>query len=169
MAFFPIILESVIFIENNSGVNNKDNPWIGFTGGYYGAIFGGLISGLFTFLGVKETLKNKNEINKNKHLLVISLDYTNDKIKQIMAIDKEDIVKADLILDKNWLERLGILYEYIDEKDFQKVSSWFSVLENIKYLGGEVGIVKAYIVQDAYKEIIDQMPDIIERIKQIKI
>lgn len=37
----------------------ENNDWIGFFSCYFGAIFGGLISGFFTYIGVKLTIKDQ--------------------------------------------------------------------------------------------------------------
>ena len=54
-----------------------DNPWIGFIATYFGALLGGIISGLFTYLGVNKTLnaqkeKDNNEFNA-KHRAILEL------------------------------------------------------------------------------------------------
>ncbi|XZF75590.1 hypothetical protein ACSBO6_18735 [Bacillus sp. AL-1R] len=55
----------------------EDNVWIGYIATYYGAIIGGLISGLFTYLGVFKTLKvqksNDNKELNQKHRAILEL------------------------------------------------------------------------------------------------
>lgn len=65
----PIITNNLMFEDTVSflapnGIA-KDNEWIGFTASYFGAIVGGVVSGLFTYLGVKKTLTDKNKSEEN--------------------------------------------------------------------------------------------------------
>ncbi|WP_226673464.1 hypothetical protein [Rossellomorea aquimaris] len=54
-----------------------ENPWIGYIATYYGATIGGLISGLFTYLGVKKTLAAQrikdDEDHKRNHRAILEV------------------------------------------------------------------------------------------------
>lgn len=59
--FFPIIFYFSFMTWQFPNLYMEDNPWIGFIGGYFGAVFGGVAGGLFTFLGIRYTIKNNEK------------------------------------------------------------------------------------------------------------
>lgn len=63
LCIFPVIINYFLMSWSLSSVYQGSSPWLGFISGYYGAIFGGIISGLFTFLGVWLTLKGQKRDN----------------------------------------------------------------------------------------------------------
>ena len=71
---FPWFLNflGVSFIKNNYNIISDSSSWVGFFGGYAGAIIGGLIAGGLTLGGVILTLNsNKNQSKDDKRISVI--------------------------------------------------------------------------------------------------
>ncbi|MES5944038.1 hypothetical protein [Bacillus cereus group sp. MG6] len=56
------------FLVPKEGIST-DGVWVGFMATFYGAIIGGTISGLITYLGVLKTINSQNEQNKKDELL----------------------------------------------------------------------------------------------------
>lgn len=78
---FPLLTNRLMFLKSPKifaphGISN-DAIWIGFFATFFGAIIGGGISGLFTYLGVKKTLLIQEETElksfKDKHRTIIEV------------------------------------------------------------------------------------------------
>lgn len=60
VVFFPCITNAIMNIRLPFSINiSRNSEWIGFFSCYFGAIFGGIISGFFTYIGVKLTIKDQ--------------------------------------------------------------------------------------------------------------
>ena len=57
----PIIINTFMFKQNMVEVNGNVDVWVASLSTYYGAIIGGVTSGLLTLFGVKLTLKSSTE------------------------------------------------------------------------------------------------------------
>lgn len=103
---FPVMTNLFMITKPPFSWNVTDNnDWIGFFAGYYGAIIGGLLSGFFTYVGVKLTIddqakRRQEEFNINnrpqldiKEIYHAGLDLSN--------VAKEDR-KGRLILTKGY-------------------------------------------------------------------
>jgi hypothetical protein len=60
LLFFPVLLNFTLF-KFDSDVNyvKNDTAWLGFFATYFGALFGGIIAGYLTLLGVQITIKHQ--------------------------------------------------------------------------------------------------------------
>ncbi|WP_017814770.1 hypothetical protein [Paenibacillus shenyangensis] len=56
---FPFLINITFMGRTTSITYGTTESWIGFFTSYAGGIFGGLIGGLFTYLGVKQTISNQ--------------------------------------------------------------------------------------------------------------
>lgn len=56
---FPFLINITLMGRTTSITYGTTESWIGFFASYAGGIFGGLIGGLFTYLGVKQTISNQ--------------------------------------------------------------------------------------------------------------
>lgn len=70
----PLVTNTLMFIKApdflvpEEGISDN-GVWIGFMATFFGAIIGGTISGLITYLGVLKTINSQNEQNKKDELL----------------------------------------------------------------------------------------------------
>lgn len=82
---------------------SMDNVWIGYIATYFGAIIGGLISGLFTYLGVTKTLSAQKDKDDEEH-----------KRNNRAILELQEIYGAELYLRnvKNKKGRLIITPQY---------------------------------------------------------
>jgi hypothetical protein len=107
---FPVLINCLMYI--NLGAGGDENSWISFFGSFYGAIAGGLITGVVAFGIAKHQIseeKNKEHISALKNELphLISLKYEVEKI-----IKNFDLAKG--VLKSPHIRRISGSY-YVEE------------------------------------------------------
>ncbi len=74
----PVLVNTFMFEQKLVEINGTVDVWIASLSTYYGAILGGVISGLLTLFGVKLTLKS-------------SIEQVNETLKEQQKIREEDL------------------------------------------------------------------------------
>lgn len=164
--FFPIIINFTVLNWETAFTNGDTNTWLTFFASYYGAVLGGV----FTFLGVRMTLYNRADKRKQRDLLVLELRLTYKDIKTFA--DSEPDIKYPIqqfLVDQHWLDRLTSIQSNISEKDFQIIYMWFTSLDFLKTHQDEKGLVKASIIKTSFGKVIEDFPNVIERLKKASI
>ena len=98
----PIIISQVVRIPTGNWTIGKGDAWIGFLGGYFGAVLGGIISGSITLSGVYLAIQNEKKLRiadtfpikrKNAGLVLSELE----KFKELFKpyFDVETIESSD--------------------------------------------------------------------------
>lgn len=160
---FPIIANLFLFSWGTNITNGKLDTWILFFASYYGAIGGGL----FTFLGVSMTLNNPVEKRKQRKLLLLQLKLIHKDINMFAKADgKNKYPISQFLVDQKWLDRLGTIHNDISEEDFQNIYMWYVSLDYLKSHQDENGLVSGRIINNLFREVLDDMPLIIERLKK---
>ncbi|MDQ0170513.1 hypothetical protein [Paenibacillus tundrae] len=59
LTVFPFVINVALMGWNTSLTHGTTESWIGFFASYAGGVFGGVIGGLFTYLGVKQTISTQ--------------------------------------------------------------------------------------------------------------
>lgn len=153
-------------IGNSIESNISNSDWVSFLGSYIGAILGGI----FTFIGVKVTLYNSDEKKKQKDMLVLQLKLTYKDINNFANSDPDfKYPIQQLLVDSSWPDRLASIHSNISEKDFQNIYMWFTSLEYLKMHQDEKGLVKASIIKRSFGGILDDVPEMIERLEKSRI
>ncbi|AGL03767.1 hypothetical protein Desgi_4539 [Desulfoscipio gibsoniae DSM 7213] len=162
---FPLIMDR--WIIGNTVYSNIDNSvWVSFFGSYIGAILGGI----FTFIGVKITLYNSVEKEKQRDMLVLQLKLTYNDIYRFANSNPENKYPIQqFLVDKGWPDRLATIHSNINRKDFQNIYMWFAALEFLKTHQDENGLVKASIIKASFGDILSDVSELIERLEKSSI
>lgn len=123
--FFPALINLLVISWRSPITFGDTNSWIGFFSSYYGAIFGGVISGLFTYLGVGLSLKKDQ----------------NDKFIEHYPNKMENLVKLQKLIDT-------FLKSDIIKRQESDFNSFYNDLFKICYQLNGVFIYKAEIFKE---------------------
>lgn len=112
MIGFPIVINILMFLHVFP-VKGDINTWISLLGTFWGAIIGGVISGILTLLGVQLTIKDNNELKKKEDYpgklfrlekLLSCLETAKNDFDNMLALDFGE--KANIFFEIN--ENYGI-------------------------------------------------------------
>ncbi|WP_400194628.1 hypothetical protein [Lysinibacillus telephonicus] len=114
----PLLINSLMFEQKLIDVNGDETIWVPALATYFGALFGGLVSGLLTLFGVKISLKGSFEgIN-------LTLEYqekeriketTGQKLNRLYKV-KKIIYHLDRLLSRR-KDSLGDNWEKVDSEE----------------------------------------------------
>lgn len=171
MIIFPIFTNGLLVMKVPIQVAS-DNDWIGFFACYYGAIFGGIIGGLFTFLGVRITLKkqesSENEERSNhQKMLYTQLVFTYEMFSACGNLEPEVRIESDFVIyDHDWNMHL-IFVKNLTKDEFRWVVNWFYAMGNIENAVRRNGSVTARWVSQVFLN--DRLPEIEKVIEKLKL
>lgn len=123
---FPMLTNLFVVNEPPFWKVNDENDWIGFFSSYFGAIFGGIIAGFFTYWGVKLTIQDQNQTRQeqvkidNRPQIHISEVYDADFDLQNIPIAQR---KGRLVITEN--------YRIAENRNMTDASYNFIVIENL--------------------------------------
>jgi hypothetical protein len=108
-----------------------DAMWIGFLG----AVFGGAVGGLFTYLGVKLTLNTQQDLRKfemesHKKMLLTQLKFTRDVMSGLQSIGSKSLNASYLVYDQDWHKHT--LYTDFNKDEFRILVNWFHLMHMIE-------------------------------------
>lgn len=124
MVLFPIITNKLMFVGHYK-VAGDDKTWIGYFGSFWGAIVGGVISGVLTLLGVQLTIKHNNDLKKREEYpeklfrletLMTYLEKRNNDFDRLLALDFGEKKNVFFEIDENYqLIKTQIYFKYTDQ------------------------------------------------------
>lgn len=153
---------------------SDNSAWLGFFATFYGAVFGGILSGLFTFLGVKKTIliQNKSEDKQrqlNKLLLFNQLKYTYDFISKINPDDINLILVSNIVYDNNWTTQITYFNE-LTEIEINTITKWFVSLNNVQNIANSQangGFIEGSLIYQIFEKDINEIGSIIDKMAKI--
>ncbi|QOR65797.1 hypothetical protein IM538_18605 [Cytobacillus suaedae] len=135
LLFTPIVTNKLMFIGGFK-VSEGPNVWIGYLGSFWGAILGGIISGVITLLGVKLTIENqkRNEFINSYPRKRMFGDEISEKIHEFVT--EISLIKGLNSNNKNKIAGLVKVFYYslpdMIEKSIEIDGHVYSNLQNIK-------------------------------------
>jgi hypothetical protein len=148
------------------------NGKIGVSLSYYGAVLGGIVGGLFTYLGVKMSLDNqeylaKQESQLHRNMLITQLKFSYDMFYDLdnIADHIKDIDTTFLIFDKEWYTHLTYI-KNLSQEDLSIIIGWFYTLHSLEIQSkkSESGGVSVNIAKK-YTKGIKEIKSIIEKLE----
>lgn len=115
-----LLFESQDLISNNS-------QWLSFLFGIIGALAGGIIGGLGSYLGSKAQIVEERKRSRKR--ITAQLKFTHDLFKDID--EAESVVITDLIYDRDWRTDLAAITE-LTEEEYSNVVHWFYILDQLR-------------------------------------
>lgn len=171
--FFPLIINYIIDSHSFSKVDIESfNGKIGVSLSYYGAVLGGIVGGLFTYLGVKMSLDNqeylaKQESQLHRNMLITQLKFSYNMFYDLdnIADHIKDIDTKFLIFDEEWYTHLTYI-KNLSQKDLSIIIGWFYALHSleIQSRNSESGGVSINIAKK-YTTGIKEIKSIIEKLE----
>lgn len=158
---FPIAVNIIFFSWRSSVAFGKLDTWIGFFATYYGAIFGGVISGALTLIGVKLTIDQQTKIFERQEE-----KYAEDKYNTAqyirgevfhLIIGVQNSIKS--FTNENYNENIMTVYERAEQLD--KVSNNLlpqasnisaSLLNSLKTISWAAQDIKEFIDESKEKD-----------------
>lgn len=150
LIMFPLVTNYIMLLEPPEIITILDDDWVGFFASYFGAIFGGVIAGSLTYLGVRLTILNQEnrddlESSSHKKMLLTQLKFTYDMFSNLPPEETKGVNVEFCIYDKEWYKHL----HYIDNltlNEFRTIVNWFY---SINYIEIEAKKTKG-VLQIAY-------------------
>lgn len=173
IVLFPLIVNYIIDNYSFSKIDIESfNGKIGVSLSYYGAILGGIVGGLFTYLGVKMSLDNqeyldKQESQSHRNMLITQLKFSYNMFYDLdnIADPIKDIDIKFLIFDKEWYTHLTYI-ENLSQEDLSIIIGWFYALHSLEIQSrnsGSGGV--SVIIAKKYTKGIKEIKSIIEKLE----
>lgn len=169
--FFPFIPN----ISNSSVEIFTPDTGVFFS--YYGTIFGGLVGGMFTYLGVRMSLDDrkymeKKKSKKNRDMLLVQLRHSYTQLGNYPDIDVgmngQQIVFCmipKLVIDDNWNEYL-INIEGLSQSDNIAIRKWIEGLQELdKKRASKSAITPTDLKLFTPKSLADRIKSIIDKLE----
>ena len=145
----PVVINLLMFEQDLVKVNGDEALWIPSLATYFGAIVGGVISGLLTLMGVRITIKDSKEKQLQDSLPQKLLDI--EDIIFIMERQNELLLikfkkeQSPSILNPYYSQRIDYIIEYLENdgllrksanvnlKTYQVIRRLFNSLKKLQY------------------------------------
>ncbi|RRN67549.1 hypothetical protein EI200_22465 [Peribacillus simplex] len=106
----PVIINILMFLHIFP-VKGEVDTWVSSLSSIWGAIIGGVVSGVLTLIGVQLTIKHNNELKKREEYpekifrletVTDFLDKSNDEFEMLLAMDFGEKVNVFFVIDDNY-------------------------------------------------------------------
>ncbi|WP_440947630.1 hypothetical protein ACSAZL_04990 [Methanosarcina sp. T3] len=132
---------------------------------------GGIIGGMFTFLGVKLSLDNqkysdKRESESHRKRLLTQLQISSEMFSELDNVNENEGIDCRFIVyDKDWYTHLAYL-ENLSAEEFRIITGWFRNLQDLEIssksnISGQV-LIK--MVKE-YREDLERIKEIIKKLE----
>jgi hypothetical protein len=125
MIIFPIFTNWLMFVGDFS-VAGDEKTWIGYLGSFWGAVIGGVISGVITLRGVKATIKH-NEEQKKQEEFPKKLFHFENLINYLEKVDSE-LVKYNYV---TFSERNHYMFVIDDQYNISKLEAFYTYRDEL--------------------------------------
>jgi hypothetical protein len=162
---FPVLINVLLLTWNTPITVGSPESWIGFFATYFGALFGGVISGAITFLGVLLTIR-KQEKEKYLETFAAKLENLND-VKHIFYETERKLSEAETNIYKDGIDTFAVMkgtYDYFMPNLRELITTSAKVdyhfYEDVKYFVSETRkYIFEYISQGKHNSVFNLLKD----------
>lgn len=154
MILFPILTNKLMFVGDYK-VAGDDKTWIGYLGSFWGAIIGGVISGIITLIGVQITISNQDRkefINQYPHRKIALDNYLTSSNNVKNYLNEAFGYKRTTINQGNFYERINKLISPLEDKLIEIVKVDSESYKYAKSLLEELRKIKSCVRRDLIED-----------------